>query len=86
MDESLRRRILEELSAEAPEAQVMRPWQFTVMDFAQMMGWQRAKAERWLRREVALKRMRMELRGYDPRTGRNAALYWRPEDEPAHED
>lgn len=85
MDEGRRRAILTEIMESMPDQHEMEPWQFTVMDLAGAMGWQRARTERYLRQEVATGRMRMDLNGHDPRTGRRAALYWRIDDEPQAE-
>ena len=81
MNEDRRRAIVAELAALARTDRTMEPWMFTVMDLATEMDWPRARTEKWLRAQVAHGRMRMDLDGYDPRTGRKAALYWRVEDE-----
>lgn len=81
MDDDRRRAILREIAALAPAQRTMEPYMFTVMDFAREKGWLRARTEDYLRCQVAQGKLRMDLNGYDPRTGRRAAVYWRPEDE-----
>ena len=86
MNEDTRRSILAELMAAMPKQHTMEAWQFTVADFAAARDWRRPRAERYLRQQVAEGKLRMDLDGYDPRTGRRAALYWRPEDEDTNHD
>ena len=81
MDEGTRRAILAEISTAAQAQWTMEPWQFTVMDLAHELGVSRNQAERYARQRVAEGAWRMRLDGYDPRTRRKAALYWRIEDE-----
>ena len=81
MNEDRRRAILAEIAAAAQEQRQMEPYQFTVMDLADNMGVTRAQAERYARARVTDGLWRMKVDGYDARTGRRAALYWRIEDE-----
>lgn len=81
MNDSRRRAILAEIAAAEQARWTMEDWQLTVMDLATVWSVNRNQAERRARQLVAEGKWRMRVDGYDSRTGRRAALYWRIEDE-----
>lgn len=81
IDEARRQAILAEIAAAAAPERTMESYMFTVMDLAESMQVTRGQAERYARRQVGTGAWRMNIDGYDQRTGRRCAVYWRVEDE-----
>jgi hypothetical protein len=82
-DEELRQAIIREVAELLPRRVVREPFMFTAVDVAKETGRPYVRVMDDLKQMVAEGRLRSELRGYDPTTGRRVMLFWRSEDEPA---
>ena len=82
LGEERRRAIIEEIAQLLPRRVTKEPWMFTAPELAEQTGRRYADILLDLRRLVALGVLECEPDGYNPATGRQCTLFWRPEDKP----